>query len=112
MLFYESTDKLRSQNGAGNEGRSGLLVRQDAVTEGGQRYEYTSSILNTFQQSVKTAFRRKRLSVLTHWPFFMLQTYNTSGRLWANTLFVIEDALKDLDKKSICPKSSRRIIRL
>ena len=69
MLFYESTDKLRSQNGAGNEGRGGLLVRQDAVMEGGQRYEYTSNILNTFQQSMKTACRRKGLSVLTHWPF-------------------------------------------
>ena len=69
MLFYESTDKLRSQNGAGNEGRGGLLVRQDAVMEGGQRYEYTSNILNTIQQSMKTAFRRKGRSVLTSWPF-------------------------------------------
>ena len=34
MLFYESTDKLRSQCGAGSDNRGGLLVRQDALIEG------------------------------------------------------------------------------
>lgn len=34
MLFYESTDKLRSQCGTGSDGRGGLLVRQDALIEG------------------------------------------------------------------------------
>lgn len=34
MLFYESTDKLKSQCSAGNNTQSGLLVQQDAAVEG------------------------------------------------------------------------------